>query len=124
MSSTTLSILLIEDDASLQVSLRTFLDDNGFQTFAAGTRLEGTELVRRIRPAICILDMNLPDGSGAEVLRVIAQENLGVRVIVMTAFPIEHLRNRYPATILQAVLVKPVSPDELLETVARIAALG
>ena len=124
MSSTAISILLVEDDASLQASLREFLDDHGYQTFAAGSRVEGTELVRRLRPAVCILDMNLPDGSGAEVLRVIAQENLGVRVIVMTAFPVEHLRGRYAESVLRAVLVKPVSPEALLETVARIAAGG
>jgi len=124
MSSTAVSIVLVEDDASLQLSLKAFLADHGYQTSAAGTRAEGTELVRRLRPAVCILDMNLPDGSGADVLRIIMQENLGVRVIVMTAFPVEHLRSRYPASILRAVLVKPVSPEELLETVARIAAGG
>jgi len=42
----------------------------------------------------------------------------------MTAFPVEHLCGRYAESVLRAVLVKPVSPEALLETVARIAAGG
>ena len=43
-------------------------------------------------------------------------------VIVMTAFPLEHLRREYPSQTLAAWLTKPVNPQQLLDAVQ--AALG
>lgn len=122
--STQASILLIEDDLSLQTSLRGFFEDHGYPTHAAGTRADGEAHLLRLRPAICVLDMNLPDGSGLDVLRTIVQEKLPVRVIVMSAFPIEHLRQRFPRSVVVASMTKPVSPQQLLDVVDRISRNG
>jgi DNA-binding response OmpR family regulator len=124
MSTQTSSILLVEDDLSLQTSLRGFFEDHGFETYTAGTRREGQEFLRAVKPAICLLDMNLPDGSGLDLLRVIVQERLPVRVIVMSAFPIEHLRQRFPKSVVVASITKPVSPQQLLDIVDRIGRDG
>src|SRR5438045_9101353 len=110
MSTQTSSILLIEDDPSLQESLRDFLEENGFDTHTASSRSEGETLLRSLRPAVCLLDLNLPDGSGLDLLRLITQENLPVRVIVMSAFPLQRLRQQFPESVLAAMITKPVSP--------------
>ena len=122
MSLRIMSILLVEDDPSLRTSLKDFLDDQGFETHAAQTRAEAAEMVRRIRPAVCLLDMNLPDGSGADILRLIVSERLPVKVIVMTAYGGEVLLGRFPNTVLVDLMVKPVSPDQLLDRVTQITA--
>jgi two-component system response regulator PilR (NtrC family) len=114
---------LVEDDLSLQSSLRSFFEEHGFQTHTAGTRQEGQALLRTLRPSICLLDMNLPDGSGLDLLRLIVQERLPVRVIVMSAFPIEHLRQRFPDSVV-ASMTKPVSPQQLLDLVDTIVGTG
>jgi len=110
-------ILLIEDDASLRQTLRDFLHDCGFNTFTAATRREGWEMVQTLRPRLCLLDINLPDGSGLDVLRDIVDQGLPVRVIVMTAVPLQHLRPTYPTQIVAAWLDKPAHPQQLLEAV-------
>ena len=120
----TASILLVEDDVSLQESLRGFLEDHGFRTHTAGSMAAGRELLRAVRPAVCLLDLNLPDGSGVDLLRVIAAEGLPVRAIVMSAFPPERLRGQFPPSVLAALMTKPVSPQHLLEWVDRIAGDG
>ena len=120
MTVQTWPILLIEDDLSLQESLRNFFDENGYETFVAGSRREGQDLLRQQKRAICLLDLNLPDGSGLDLLRQVVQEGLAVKVIVMSAFPIQHLRGRFPESVLVAMMTKPVSPQHLLEIVGRI----
>ena len=110
-------ILLIEDDASLRESLSDFLADHGYRTFASGTAVGGWELLRARRPWLCLLDLNLPDGSGLDVLRKIAQEGLSTRVIVMTAFDLRAVRPAAAEHLLAGWLTKPVNPNELLKLV-------
>ena len=119
MSLETTPILLVEDDVSLQTSLRDLLRDNGYQTHTAGTRGDGLKLLRSVRPAVCLLDLNLPDGSGVDILKSIQNEGLGTQVIVISAFPMGDLRKRFEATVV-ATMTKPVSPDQLLEMVDKI----
>jgi DNA-binding response OmpR family regulator len=124
MSTRSASILLVEDDVSLQESLKGFLEDHGFRTYAAGSSATGRALLREVRPTICLLDLNLPDGSGVDLLRVIVAERLPVRAIVMSAFPPQRLREQFPASVLAALMTKPVSPQHLLEWVDRITREG
>ncbi len=89
--------------------------DCGYTTLAAGTAREAWETLRAVRPGVCLMDLNLPDGSGLDLMRQIAREGLPTRVIVMTAFPLQHLRPNYPEGTLVAWLTKPVAPGALLE---------
>lgn len=113
------SILLVEDDASLRRSVGEFLKDNGYVLYTSGTMNEACETILAVRPEICLLDLNLPDGSGLDLLRYIVREQLPVRVIVMTAFPLQHLQPQYPPGTLVAWLTKPVSPAALLEAISK-----
>ena len=124
MSTDSALILLVEDDVSLQGSLRGFLEDHGFRTQTASSIAEGRAVLRALKPAVCLLDLNLPDGSGVELLRLIEREGLGVRVIVMSAFPVQRLREQFSASVLAALMTKPVSPQHLLEWVDRIVREG
>ena len=117
MSYRTGSILLVEDDVSLRRSVGEFLKDSGYGSYTAGTMREAWETILAIKPAVCLLDLNLPDGSGLDLLRRIEQQGLPIRVIVMTAFPLQHQQLRYPAGTLVAWLTKPVAPAALLEAV-------
>jgi DNA-binding response OmpR family regulator len=110
-------ILLVEDDLSLQGSLCQFLIDQGYWTIAAGTADQARELLRQARPWLCLLDMNLPDGSGLDVLRRIARQRAGPRVVVMTAFDLKHLRPREANGVLAGWMTKPVNPADLLKLV-------
>lgn len=113
-------ILLVEDDPSLRESLRTFMEENGFLTHTADSRLQGQEMLRSLKPAVCLLDLNLPDGSGLDLLRLIVRERLPIRVIVMSAMPNEQLHQQFPSSVLAATMTKPVSPQHLLDWVDRI----
>ena len=124
MSTGSALILLVEDDVSLQGSLRGFLEDHGFQTQTASSIAEGRAVLRALRPSVCLLDLNLPDGSGVDLLRLIERERLGVRAIVMSAFPPARLREQVGTGVLAALMTKPVSPQHLLEWVDRIVREG
>ena len=110
-------ILLVEDNASLCTCLKQFLADQGYETVSAGTLGEGLTLLAEYRPWLCLLDMNLPDGSGLELLHRVVAGGLGCRVIVMTAFDLPDLRPANAAGVLAAWMNKPVDPAELMQLV-------
>ena len=50
----------------------------------AGNYADGIELVQRHNPGILLLDINLPDKSGIELLRICKENNPGTKVIMIT----------------------------------------
>ena len=67
------------------------------------------------RPQLCLLDLNLPDGSGLDLLKKLGDAKLQTRVVVMTAFDLHHARPS--GGLLVGWLIKPVNPVELLKLV-------
>lgn len=117
MTETIETILLVEDDSSLRESLSQFLVDHGYRTVTAETARQGWQAVHEQRPVLCLLDLNLPDGSGLELLRKIVAEGSPMRVVVMTAFDVRHLRPAGLEGVLAGWMTKPVNPLDLLAVV-------
>ena len=119
------SILLVEDDLSLRDSLCQFLNDHGYRTLAASTARQGWELVESRNPRLLLLDLNLPDGSGLDLLKKMSQRGGGgASVVVMTAFDLKHLRPAEANRVLAAWMTKPVNPAELLGIVEQVMGRG
>ena len=112
------SILIVEDDPTLARSIMLNLTARGYITQHAMTVAEATAAVARQLPALVVLDIDLPDGSGWEVLRSLrAAGQPEVAVIVMSALrPNNRLANELGAT---GVLEKPFPMESLLRLVAQ-----
>lgn len=50
-------VLIIDDNPSVVLSLKTFLEDNGYETMAASRADEGLEMIRRLHPDLILLDI-------------------------------------------------------------------
>jgi two-component system response regulator PilR (NtrC family) len=120
MAQRSASILLVEDDLSLRDSLVQFLNDHGHRTATAATAKEGWELLKSRKVLLVLLDLNLPDGSGLELLKRIVQAGMRTRVVVMTAFDLAHLRPAGAGEVLAGWMTKPVHPGELLKLVEKV----
>ena len=117
-----MSLLLVEDTASLSLLYRSVLSRAGYAVETAGTLAEAREAYRRVRPQIMLLDLQLPDGDGIELLGELGRESPEARVIVITA-------NGSINRAVQAMragafdfLVKPFDEARLLSAVANAGA--
>ena len=110
------SILIIDDDATLNRLIASHLKASGYDVLSASTWAAGEELLSRVEPDLTLLDMRLPDAEGLEILSTIAE--IGP-VIVLTAFGSIDLAVK--AIKLGAVdfLTKPINPDVLELAVTR-----
>ena len=82
-------ILLLEDDEALGRGIRMALETPGCTVAHCGTRRQAAELLRRAAFDLLILDINLPDGSGLELLRELRQSGSLTPAILLTANDLE-----------------------------------
>jgi DNA-binding response OmpR family regulator len=112
------TVLLVEDDPSLRTIVRRNLEARGYRVVAAETAAEALAAVEAGEPAVMLLDINLPDGSGWDVLRALGACGRQVPTVVLTAVPASRARlgEFRPA----AYLPKPFPLEALLATVERL----
>ena len=113
-------LLLIEDNIRLAGLLATLLTGNGFAVDTAATRDTAEAALAVARYDLIMLDLSLPDGDGADLLRALRQAGEGTLVLVATARGDLVSRVRTLNDGADDYLVKPFAPDELL---ARVRAL-
>ena len=82
-------IFLLEDDEALGRGITMALEGPERAVFRAGTLAEAEEILSRERFSLLILDVNLPDGSGLELLKQLRQRGDSVPVILLTANDLE-----------------------------------
>ena len=77
-------ILLVDDDAMIRWTLAEALEGWGYDVTEAASTALAIESLQRGLPDIVLLDINLPDGSGLELLRTIKRREPHTFVIMMT----------------------------------------
>lgn len=87
-------ILIADDSAVVRERLKNLLVDlDGVEVVGqAEDGIEARNLAARLKPHVAILDLRMPDGSGADVLRDIKKLDPPPRVIMLTNYP--HPENR------------------------------
>ena len=77
-------ILLVEDDSQIRRLLRTTLAAEGYRLEEAGSAAEGLVQAETRQPDVILLELELPDYDGAELIRQIRKWNRNVPIIVVS----------------------------------------
>jgi DNA-binding response OmpR family regulator len=113
------TILIVEDETDLAASCARLLRRRGWHVETAAIRDAALAAVEGAhRPALAIVDRQLPDGDGLDVVR--AAHGTGTPVIVVTGFTSAGARRRALAEGAAGFLGKPFSTRTLLELVSSI----
>ena len=84
-------VLVVDDDPQARELLREFLALKAYDVIEAATGGEGLKRLREDRPHLVLLDINLPDISGLEVLREAKAIDPAVGVIMVTGLQEEEI---------------------------------
>jgi two-component system KDP operon response regulator KdpE len=106
-------VLVVDDELPIRRFLRISLETNNYRVHEAETGAEALAKAAQLRPEVIILDMNLPDMEGVEVLRRL-REWTSTPVIILSVRDAD--RDKVAALDAGAddYLTKPFSTDELL----------
>ena len=77
-------ILVIEDDKEIQLVLKNYLEEKGYEVQMAGDGLEGISAFHEKEADLILLDVMLPKIDGFSVLELLRKESQ-VPVIMVTA---------------------------------------
>ena len=117
-------VLLVDDDASLRLLLRTTLGLDEFVVEEASSAEEATEVGRFWLPSVVILDVGLPGMNGLEFCRELkTNPRYGVPFVILLTGQ-EAMRGEVEAAGPDAVLRKPFSPIELVGLLDRLGEPG
>jgi len=115
-----MSLLLVEDDPNIVLSLSLALTNAGFAVDSASDGREGFDLARNNKYEAILLDCNLPRLSGFEIVKKLRAEKCSTPIIVLTV--LNELNDKLELFNLGVddYLIKPFALSELL---ARLRAL-
>ncbi|OLD52660.1 MAG: DNA-binding response regulator, partial [Chloroflexi bacterium 13_1_40CM_2_70_6] len=106
-------LLVVDDEPAMVRTLRTNLRGHGFQVETAETGADAKATYDRRPPDLVVLDLNLPDGDGFEVVRHI-RERSGTPIIVLSARGGEEDKVMALDSGADDYMTKPFGIDELL----------
>lgn len=112
-------ILIVEDDPEMRRLLADFLRAEGFRVTQAADAGEALSCVREKAFASVILDKNLPDESGLDILRRLRVLIPDTPVILITAFGDARTHEEAFARGAYDLLLKPFNLDDLLEVLRK-----
>jgi CheY-like chemotaxis protein len=114
------TILLVEDDLSLRVSVRMTLSRLGYRILEAPTGVKALELWKENREEIRLIltDLVMPDGmTGKKLAQLVLQENPKLKVIYMSGYSAEVAGKDFPLKEGVNFLTKPFQAIKLAQTI-------
>jgi DNA-binding response OmpR family regulator len=111
---TALRVLITEDNDQSRYALTVLFEKHGWEAVQAETLAEGLAALDWA-PDCLLLDLALPDGPGETILQKVREDNLPVRVVVVTTGVIDAIRLSGVASWKPDLLVrKPIDWDVIL----------
>lgn len=110
------SVLIVDDEAEICFLLASMLKLKQMNTSVAHTLIEG---YRKLSSEIGILflDINLPDGSGLDILRKLRKEYPLLKIIIISAYDGENERREARQNGADAFIGKPFNSDVVFQTI-------
>lgn len=115
-------ILIVDDALFMRSTLKQILEKNGFEI--AGEADSGTEALRMYKathPDLVTMDITMPDSDGIEGLKLIREFDPHARVIMVSSMGQQHLVVKAIEMGALDFLVKPFSPERVVQSVEQYA---
>lgn len=111
------TVLVVDDDESLQNLFKVFLRKIGFSRVVVGTVKEALASIEKQKFDLIFLDLKLPDGPADDVYEAAKEQQPDCPIVIITGYPDSAMLDRILARGPITVLKKPLKVEQLRETV-------
>jgi excisionase family DNA binding protein len=111
------TVLVVDDDESLQSLFKIFLKKIGFSRVVVGTVKEALAALDKQKFDLLFLDLKLPDGPADDVYDAAKEIDPELPIVVITGYPDSDMLDRILAKGPITVLKKPLQIEQLQQTV-------
>ncbi len=111
--------LIIDDSTELRALLESILPYSGYRTISASTGEEGLNLALKLNPDVILVDLELPDTTGLQVLTELKRHHLSIPTIMITGYGSEGVAARALQLGALSYLIKPFTTEEVLSSLER-----
>ena len=114
-------ILIVEDNSRFAELLDVFLKEAGYETSWVENSRQGIRKAFTDRPDLILTDLNLPDMTAVEAIRILKKIPLtsGISIVVLTAETARQLKTKALKAGAAEYILKPVPPRDLLRVVRK-----
>ena len=114
------SILIIEDDITFGMMLKTWLGKKGFEVSSVSNIARAQKHIEGQGADLILSDLRLPDHDGIDLLKWMNEKGIDIPLIIMTGYA--DIQSAVQAMKLGArdYVAKPVNPEELLKKIRQI----
>ncbi|WP_195475791.1 sigma-54-dependent transcriptional regulator [Bacteroides finegoldii] len=112
------SILIVEDDITFGMMLKTWLGKKGFEVSSVSTIARARKHIESQTVDLILSDLRLPDHEGIDLLKWMNEQGKAIPLIIMTGYA--DIQSAVLAMKLGArdYIAKPVNPEELLKKIS------
>jgi len=111
------TILIIDDEKAAGEELSEILKDEGYKTIIANNNAQARKIIGKISFDLVLLDLNLPDGYGLDLVGEIRAVGQNIYIIVITGHSSLESAIRAMREELYDYITKPFNPKKLIETI-------
>jgi two-component system cell cycle response regulator DivK len=116
-------VLIVEDNEKNRKLIRDLLQAKGYQTIETDSAEEGIKLAEERKPALILMDIQLPDTDGITALKQLksAPATRSIPVMAITASAMTYNRESMLAEGFDGYQIKPFNLRDFIADVARLA---
>lgn len=116
-----MNVLIIEDDEDSRGMMVELLKMEGYKPYEAADGTTGVNKAREVRPDLILLDLNLPDIHGRQIIQILRKDQSLEKtpILVLTASGRTEAQSAIELGA-NAYFLKPIEFDTLLSTIPRV----
>jgi CheY-like chemotaxis protein len=119
-------VLIVDDERPYVELLAELFSEHGYKVFTAISAGDAVQKATLLTPDVVLMDVMMPGLTGGEALRQLKADprTRDIPVVMMTGHIIDHSRSKGPYAQAAALIMKPCTPAEMIETIDAVLRQG
>lgn len=115
-----MNALIVDDEEDIGLIVSKMLSRNGFSVKYLNRITKAKKEIRERKYDLFLLDLNLPDGTGFDIIPMIREENKEAKILIISAYDGITEMNKAKEMKIDAFIKKPFSKKDILDAIKNL----